>query len=266
MKNNPFEVHGIDHLSASSINTYISDPAMWCMRYLFDYKHGGNPAMWRGTCVDHAVGHIYGLGNQNLLLSKEEAIKESEIEYLRLLNYCKKEYPDQIIDKDKYAKEKKLVPTFAKVAIDFYGKLGTPTSYQREINLELESIPVPIKGYIDLQYEDIVRDIKTTMRYPYNVTDAHARQVSVYAKALGSDHAILDYIVITSKAKDVISKPVFDIDDHIKAVEDIALAIMNLLSYSNEKTEIAKLFYPNFESWMWGEDEIKYAKSIWSIK
>ena len=49
-------------------------------------------------------------------------------------------------------------------------------------------------------------------------------------------------------------------------VRKIALAIMNLLSISNDKNEIANMFYPNFDDWKWGEDEIKFAKTIWSIK
>ena len=62
MSNDPFADHGIDHLSPSSINAYISDPCIWIMRYLYGFRNGGGPAMWRGTCVDHAVGHMYGLG------------------------------------------------------------------------------------------------------------------------------------------------------------------------------------------------------------
>ena len=46
----------------------------------------------------------------------------------------------------------------------------------------------------------------------------------------------------------------------------VALAIMNLLSFSNDKQTIAQLFYPNLDDWKWGDDEINFAKTIWSIK
>ena len=39
--NNPFEVHDINYLSPSSMNTYISDMPMWVARYLFGVKSGG---------------------------------------------------------------------------------------------------------------------------------------------------------------------------------------------------------------------------------
>jgi len=49
-------------------------------------------------------------------------------------------------------------------------------------------------------------------------------------------------------------------------VEKTALAVMNLLSYSNDKYEIARLFVPNFDSWMWSsEEDIEFARSIWEI-
>jgi hypothetical protein len=147
-------------------------------------------------------------------------------------------------------------------AFDFYLKLGKPSDYQKEVNLYVDDIPVPIKGYIDLQYEDIIRDIKTAGRMPNKVSDAHARQVSVYAKA-EECMPMLDYISPTGEVKTL---PVMDVDGRIEEVRKIALAIMNLLSISNDKHEIANMFYPNFDDWKWGEDEIKFAKTIWSIK
>jgi hypothetical protein len=265
MSNDPFAEHGIDHLSPSSINAYINDPCIWIMRYLYGFRNGGGPAMWRGTCVDHAVGHFYGRGIKEKPLTKPEAIKEAEIEYQRLLHYCHKEYPDQIIDDVKFGREQKLIGSFTETAIDFYSRLGEPDEYQKQIELNIDSIPVPITGYIDLQYGDIIRDIKTTMRLPSSVSDAHARQVSVYAKATDSNHAMLDYVVASAKKQEVVSMPVLNIDGHIKVVEDIALAIMNLLSISNDKSVIAKCFYPDTSSWMWGEDEKRFAKTIWSM-
>ena len=121
---------------------------------------------------------------------------------------------------------------------------------------------VKIQGLIDLQYEDIIRDIKTAGRMPNKVSDAHARQVSVYAKA-EECMPMLDYISPTGEVKTL---PVMDVDGRIEEVRKIALAIMNLLSISNDKNEIANMFYPNFDDWKWGEDEIKFAKTIWSIK
>ena len=59
-KNDPFDAHGIEHLSPSSFNTFLDDKAMWIMRYLFGYKNGGGPAMWRGNAIDGGVGAYFG--------------------------------------------------------------------------------------------------------------------------------------------------------------------------------------------------------------
>ena len=36
--NNPFQTHNIGHLSPSSINSFIADPCLWVMRYLFNIR------------------------------------------------------------------------------------------------------------------------------------------------------------------------------------------------------------------------------------
>ena len=154
------------------------------------------------------------------------------------------------------------MPKYLNAAFDFYLKLGKPTDYQKQVNLFLEDIPVPIQGYIDLQYQDIIRDIKTAGRMPSKVSSAHARQVSVYGKAEDC-MPMLDYISPTGKIQTL---PVLNVEENISEVRKIALSIMNLLSASNDKNEIANMFYPNFDDWKWGEDEIKFAKTIWSIK
>ena len=113
-------------------------------------------------------------------------------------------------------------------------------------------------------YEDSIRDIKTTARSPSKVSDAHARQVSVYAKA-ENRIPILDYVVVTAKEEKVVTHEVKNVDRNIKIVEQIAYSIMQFLSYSNDKHELANSCYPNLDDWKWGEDEINFAKAIWSI-
>ena len=52
---NGFEKHGIDHLSASSINLWANAPDVWVMQYLFGKRTGMGPAAWRGICSEDAV-------------------------------------------------------------------------------------------------------------------------------------------------------------------------------------------------------------------
>jgi hypothetical protein len=53
-----FERHGIDHLSAGSLNLWIANPREWAVRYLAkEPDDGADPALWRGTAVEAGLGH-----------------------------------------------------------------------------------------------------------------------------------------------------------------------------------------------------------------
>ena len=52
MSRNAFERHGLDHLSASSINLFVAQPAMWAMQKLMGRKTGVGAAAHRGTAVE----------------------------------------------------------------------------------------------------------------------------------------------------------------------------------------------------------------------
>ena len=58
---NALERHGIDHLSASSLNLWRASPGLWSARYLAGLKDDANAAMWRGTAVEAGLRHVlYG--------------------------------------------------------------------------------------------------------------------------------------------------------------------------------------------------------------
>ena len=262
--NNPFEVHGIEHLSPSSIQTFLEDKPRWIMRYLFGYQNGGGPAMWRGTGTDEGVGAFFGLLEDKKTYTQQQSLELCKRIYRDRYESCKKYFKDQEIDQAKLEMEESRLERYLKTATEFYSTIGKPLSHQDKVELQLPDLPVPIIGYLDLLYEDTLRDIKTTARSPYKVSDAHARQVSVYAKATGRV-PILDYIVVTAKEEKVVSYTVTEVDRHIKTIEQVAYSIMNFLSYSNDKYELANTCYPNIDDWKWDEHSIKFASTIWSI-
>ena len=262
--NNPFETHGIEHLSPSSIQTFLEDRARWIMRYLFGYKNGGGPAMWRGTGTDEGVGAYFGLLEDSKTYSKKQSLELSKKIYRESYENCKKYYKDQKIDESKLELEESRLDRYLNTAIEFYSAKGKPISHQQKIELQLPDLPVPVIGYLDLLYEGELRDIKTTAKTPSKVSDAHARQVSVYAKATECV-PVLDYIVVTAKEEKVVSYTVEEVDRHVKTVEQVAYSMMNFLSYSNDKHELANTCYPNIDDWKWDEHSIKFASTIWSI-
>jgi hypothetical protein len=44
---NPLERHGLDHLSASSLNLWMANPREWAVRYLAQEVEEADPALWR---------------------------------------------------------------------------------------------------------------------------------------------------------------------------------------------------------------------------
>ena len=62
LSNNAFKAHGINYLSPSSINTYISDPPMWVARYLFKVKSSSGAGAVRGIASEYVLANKYKEG------------------------------------------------------------------------------------------------------------------------------------------------------------------------------------------------------------
>ena len=63
-----FEHYGLSHLSASQINLYTSEPALWVLRYLFGHKDPLSPAAARGISTEKGIEH--GLCNPDAPLQE----------------------------------------------------------------------------------------------------------------------------------------------------------------------------------------------------
>ena len=54
---NPFETHGITHLSPSTCNTFTSSPAAFVLQKVLKKTGAVGPAAYRGTAVEDGVAH-----------------------------------------------------------------------------------------------------------------------------------------------------------------------------------------------------------------
>jgi hypothetical protein len=263
--NDVFTVHGISHLSPSSINTWIRNPAKWILTYLYGYKDGGGPAMWRGTVVDNAIGSYFGLHEnqtkrKSLTLVQEEAMDN----LLDLKRDCVKKGFE--VNEDKLQKEMALVPDFIGTAVQHYSSLGEDLEgYQEKIYYEDPRLPVPIIGYVDLRHGSTIRDIKTT-GVKSEGKHAHRLQVSLYARAMGCSEAVLDYIYCTKTRSEVISIPVEDIDENVEKLIKGAEAIETFLSISDNKNDLAGILIPDLDNWEWSDKDLrKEVRKIWRM-
>jgi len=261
MNNNPFDNFEIEHLSNSSISSFISNPPKWVLNYLYKVRSKTNAAMARGTVSDHEIGR-----QVDDPLPVAESIQRAVLEYDTTIKKLKKEDAFDI-DDDKELKEKQNLAKYLELAIPHYKNLGKPESYQKKIELQLEEIPIPIIGYCDLTYEGIVRDIKTTGRLLSEIPDSVNRQLSIYSTALDGYVPLVDYIVVNRSRQEVVTMQVNDVDKWMSQVKGAAIAMQNLLSLG-DLNEITSVMYPDFSDWMWSdfEKEQIIERKIWSIK
>lgn len=248
--NNPFDQFDIEHLSASSINLFMQDIPLFIVRYLAKHKSSTNPAMLRGTVIDHAIGN-------------KTSVAEAQKEFKSLMNYEKKQ--GNVFDQEKAETEYNNIEKYLEVGFPFYQDLGEAVSYQKKVELQFDDLPIPVLGFVDMEYKDCIRDIKTTAKRPSALTPQVQRQIAIYATALEKNRAYADYLYVTKTKAEVITFEVDDIDMRLNEVYRVASAMMNLLQ-NNDINSLVDQFYPDMTSFMWDDSSIQVAKELWRIK
>ncbi len=218
---NPFKKHGIGHLSPSSLNLYIAQPGIWALRYLARRKEAGNVKMWRGTAVE--AGYVAYLRTSN----PEEAYDVAMRSYR--LNVAENNAGSESADEE----AKLIEPMLAQCL------LWTPPSdinaSQIKVKHYFDGVPVPVMGYVDLSFEGLDVDLKTTTRCPSKPSADHVRQVSLYRVARNKPGALL---YVTDKRR-----AYFEVTDEMMApaLEELAGAarkVTRLLTAFKDAEEV----------------------------
>ena len=245
------KIKSLGHLSPSTINLFIRDKAQFIMK-LSGVEYKGSFAKVRGQAVEKAVLQSVFYKNRSL----EDSIKIAS-------DYFQEETLLSKIEKnEKYDKEKTTISDYVLNAIPTYQSIeDEPLEMQRKIELKLDEVQLPIIGYIDIEFENHIRDLKTTKVIKSSVPHSVQRQLSIYSKAVGKD-AWVDYV----SPKKIISSKIINVENNIQEVITICKGIEKLLSISDDIQEIASMFYPNLDSWEWDKESINQARRIWSIK
>jgi hypothetical protein len=259
--NDPFEAHKVGHLSASSINEYIQNPARWLLHVSGYRDNAGIPAMWRGTAIDKAITKALFEPE----LSDEQVLEYADSEFK--INHSSALDDGAEINDKKLLSEQTALPRYLSVALPHYRSLGTPIASQKKIKIDLYDvgISVPMIGYIDLLYEGVVRDIKTVGRLPSRVPDTTCRQLSIYAKAENS-LPIVDYVHCTKSVSQVAVMAVPSQERHWRVALNAAKGMARLLSYSPDIEEVAQLLVPDLDDWRWSAGEKRAAKRLWRLE
>lgn len=238
----PFKRHKIEHLSPSSLNTYVEQPSFWFLKYLMGMREPGNPAMWRGSAVEAGLDSwVYKYDENEALAAMHARFEEDaqgEIE-------------------DKIDKERDVLGLFLQQACRACGERGIsdmPTARQLKIEYWFDGIEVPVIGYVDYEWPEFGLDLKTTHRIPSDIPGRHARQISLYSMARQKPYRLL---YVSTKRADVRELSSDEVRNHIKHLEWNAHTIRRALALYEDPTDLVRLFPPNFDHYMWKDETIR---------
>lgn len=172
---NAFKKHGIEHLSASSLNLWRESPGIWALRYLGRVKDDGNPAMWRGKSVEDGCA---------ALLRGISLASACELAHQSFALNCQGELTEEI------EVERGLISPMVKQC-SYWKPPSALAATQLRIEHWFDDVPIQVIGYLDLAFDDTDVDIKTTTRCPSTPWLSHVRQVSIYRAARGRKGGIL---------------------------------------------------------------------------
>lgn len=251
---NALERHGITHLSASSVNLFIAQPALWCVSYLLKKRTPVGPSAHRGTAIE--AGVEAGLFDPAMPVEECQKIALAKFHTLTRLS------ADPRIEK-----ERETIAPSVDVALAELRQYGIPEQAgdgqrQHKIVLDIPGVAVPVWGFLDFWFADhgIIVDLKSTSKIPAQVTDAHARQGAVYASWGSNQQVRMAYV----SPKKIACYVVPDIDHHRAAFVQAAQAIENMLSLTDDGEKLTRCFSPDLSSFYWGDASSRaLAHEIW---
>ena len=234
---NAFERHGIAHLSASSLNLFAAQPAIWVMQRLLKKSGPVGAAAHRGTAGE--TGIVHGLLNPAAAIEECQEIALAQYDSLTALS-----------GDPKRQKEREAVPGIVANGIAQLRGYGVPDEVRKRIDVMLPDVPVPFLGFADLGWsrDAVTVDIKTQLRLASEISTPHARQVSLYIH--GTNRG--GYIAYITPAKSAVYR-LEDASSHVAAMANIAKRLERFLSVSNDPLELAAMVVPDIDSFFVNE-------------
>ena len=222
------------HFSHSSLDLARNDLGLWTMRYPFRIYDPTNAAMERGKAVEHGcyVGHVGSEFDDPI----EEAVREFNKATALGVNGEARD------------RERANIPLMVQQYLDLFdNNLPTLEGFQRRIEVEVPGCPIPVIGYTDFDFEDVIVDLKTTTRLPSAISAAHRRQGAIYSRASGNRG--VDFIYLTPKK--AARYQLENSDQDWLEVCETAHRLLRFLNKFETREELAAAVIPNFDTFYW---------------
>lgn len=248
---NGFGIHGIDHLSPSSINHFLGCPASWVAERLLKRKGLPGAAMHRGVVVEDAISAVLMHG-QAIEDAKAAAVLEFDKRCAMLLS--------------DHTKEREAIPKMIDQGIDALlgAKYGAPIApaeghKQHKVSLRCgleDGTAIEFIGYLDFAFPDVKKivDLKTTMRCPSSMSFAHVVQRCIYDKA-AADGWSVEFLYVTPKKTALLADA--DTADVLATVKAVANRMNRFLKLSADPMELASFVPVVPDAFYWSDPAMK---------
>ena len=255
-----------DHFSASQINRFLSEPALWVLDRLYGVRGFAGPGAWRGTAVEAALDAA--------LFSRATDEQALEIAYQTFDREAQGQVGEDV------EKAKSEIPAYLKNLLPSMRALGIPLTRQARISLNLEGIDAEVIGYVDYLYPDKLYDLKTTGRMP-SIDEAtnrikdkweHLRQMAIYERAKKIPPTLI-YVTPGKPDKGKDHKPPLfytpcreELDAAMRQVECACRAMQRIIRSRRDPDEIAEMYPPrDLSGYLWDAATRAKATEIWKL-
>jgi hypothetical protein len=234
-----FAAHGIQHLSASSCNLFAACKALWVQERLLKRSGPVGAAAHRGTAVEAGVT----LGLKEPSLPVEDCVREAERVYRE---------KTALSGDPKRDSEGACVPEIVRIVVPHLRGYGPDVLFQHRIEWRHPDISVGFVGFADFYWPDhgILIDLKTQLRLSSEIKTPHARQVALYAGALGDN---IDARITYATPKKVATYGLENVREHLKSLVRIGQTIERYLALSSDPQFLASLEAPDIDSFYFND-------------
>ena len=237
-----FEKHGINHLSASSINLWVNAPDVWVAQYLFGKRGPMSAAAMRGICTEDAV--VAALTGKHRAAALDMAHEKFD-----------SMFP---IGDEKTTKERAMIEPCMELALAELEQYGEPEFPEEEgqekisITAKTEDYEIPVIGFLDLVFpkQGVIIDLKTTGRMPNVMSPEHQLQRAIYQMAKGNQ--IVKFLYVTPKKTALLED-----GDPTELLRKAKVQISRLEKFlrAGTKEDIAQVIPVNPNSFYWNGQE-----------
>lgn len=250
------QIH-IPHLSASTINSFITSRYQFYQNKVKQTPFKGNEHTCRGKAVEHAVNVMIEQNVTDIAALIEEAIECFDKE-------CRESGVSAIQAED----HRDSIPGLVKVAINHYTPIFAEVAAktQHKIEVQLDGVTRTLVGYLDFfQPTKAVRDSKLSSKTPSSLSQSYIIQGALYRKATGLP-VFFDFFIPN---KTPVAKSIMLNDDEylfgLSYLTAAAKVLEELATCDNPRRILELMSFPDLSAMFGNRREIAQACEQWGI-